>query len=661
MKRWLGRFFGLVIFLGVTAGIAAGAYFGLAYMRGSVESYQPLALEVAPAQSLVSATSAEANNPAARPGTTAPLTNRVVMVVVNGLTLDDVENLPALANPAFKNISAGGSLFTNQVQTRQPAFVTLLTGASLDLTGGLNLDPKEAAYNVADFPQPTPADQLNRYDHLFAAAKRKQFTTALFGTNAWFEAVPPTTLDFYTTFDLRQPSTDVTDNSLNFLKKKSANFTVIQLSALQQAVRDYGVNSPQAADARRNLNSALERLTSAEIELPQTTLIITGDWDETVRTNDRWTTPFLMVGQAVQPGEKLYGRQEDVASTVAALLGIEVPRHNQGRILSNMLSMPPVDLGEKFLALVEQRLALATAYRVLLGLPLPLALNDPLAVEAEKNLKVAQQNYRLGSYEGIEGAVDWILRYTRTDMEEARQEWFAQARWQRAILAGVLLLLPLLIFLIWRSALGLVALFAAALASVIPYAIYLGQGRLFSFNSATSSILLEDSIYRAAIALGISLVIPLILFDWTQRRRQRRSGRINLEYEQMMRLRRQPFPFKRLFMCCCLMLLWIMYFSLLIPVLWYYWRYGYIAPVMGTPSLLPEFSSTFMQFFALNHIIGFAVAIVPAPVVLAVLYWFKRKLRGDKSGNEEHEDDILTLRRRPAPTPPAPGTGIIKV
>ncbi len=646
LRLWLSRLRGPFFYLVVIAILAGGAYYSLSGMRTSLESYQPLQLEVAPVQSLINPVDPPDKTSPNQPGTTAPLTNRVVLVVVNGLGLDDVEAMPALQDETFKRISTGAYLFTDPVEPGAPALVTLLTGANVELTGGIQLDPTHPSDNT-----PTPRQQLNQFDNLFGMVKANRFTSALFGSQPWFEALPPATLDFYTTFDPRQPSTDITDNALNFLKKRSANFTLLQLGALGRAQQDYGLNSNQARLARQNLNTALSRLISDEMDLRHTTVIITGDWDDSVKAGDRWTVPLLMVGQAVQPGEKIMGRQEDVASTVAALLGIQIPRQNQGRILSSLLSMPAVDQGEKFLALAEQRQALDVAYRERLGLVLPLAVNDSAAVEAEKNVKLAQQNYRLGSYDGIVQVVDSVLRYTRTDMEEAQQEWFAQNRWQRAILAVVLLVLPLLLLLIWRSALAFLAAFAALVATTLPYLIYWVQGQHFAFNSISLPDLFTSSLSRSAVGLAVGLLIPLFFFDWAEKRRARRSGRVDLAYLQMVQLRRPLFPGRRLFNCCALLLGWMTYFNAFVWLVWYYWRYGYFAPLIDQPALLPAHNDSFLLFFALDHAFGFAIMMVAAPVVLITLYWFKRKLRGKVE--EEEEQDILKK--------PRPETSIVKV
>ena len=649
LKRWLGRIRGPFLYLIIIGGLAAGAYEGVTSFRTALESYQPLQLDVAPVQSLLGPGGTSSKPDDRGPGTTAPLTNRVVLVVVNGLGLDDVEALPALQADEFKSISTGAYLFTDPVEPTAPALVTLLTGTSVELTGGFRLDQSHPGDG-----SPAARRQLEQFDNLFGMVKRSQFTTALFGSQEWYDALPPADLDFYTTFDPRQPPTDVTDNALNFLKKRSANFTLLQISALGRAQQDFGFNSAQARQARQNLNTALTRLVSDEIDLRHTTLIITGDWDEAVKAGDRWTVPLVMAGQAVQPGEKIMGRQEDVASTIAALLGVGIPRHNQGRILSSLLSMPSVDQGEKFLALAEQRQALDVAYRERLGLVQPLAVNDDRAVEAEKNVKLAQQNYRLGSYDGIEQVVDSVVRYTRTDMEEARQEWFAQARWQRAILAGVLLLLPVLVMLVWRSALAFLACLGAIVATGLPYAIYWLQGQRWAFNSTSLESLQETSFVRAGIGLAVGLLIPLVFFDWAERRRSRRQGRIDLAYLQMAQLRRLPFPWRRLFTTCVLLLAWLVYFSAFTWLVWYYWRYGYFAPLATEPPLLPASNDSFLVFFALDHGLGFVLAMIPAPLVLIVLYWFKRRVRGD--GQEEEEQDIL---RKPRPN--AETTSIVKV
>lgn len=651
LKRWMTKVRAPLMYLLLAGVLATGAMIAPYYLRNSLESFQPLDLVLESPQPILPNTGSATSRPA---GITQPLTNRVVLIVVAGLGHEDVEGLPALQRPEFKQASTNAQLFTGPVQPGVPGLVPLLTGASFELTGGFTLDPRTTTPDA-----PTPDAQLARLNSLEACGnllvclKRSKNTTAFFGTTDWYEAINPGWLDYYAAFPSDQPASDVGDAAVNFLKKKSANFSLIQFSALNRAENDYGYNSPEALLARQSLNETLLRLTDPrEIELNRTTVIITGDWDNTVQAGDRWTVPMLMVGQAVQPGDTFWGRQEDVASTVSALLGVQIPRPNQGRILTTALSMPAVDLAEKMLALVEQRRSLATAYRLRLGLPLPIAFNDALAVDADKSLRVAIQDYRLGSFDNVESVVDPVLRYTRQDMALAREEWFSQSRGQRALIAGGLLLIPLLALLVWRSGLALLALLGAAVSAALPYFFYIAQGRSFAFSNASPEALREDSLWRSGLALAAGLILPALLFDWAERRRRRVTGRVYLDYTLIAGLRVPRFPFRRLFACCFLMLGWLVYFSGLVWFAWYYWRFDLVSLTeAGNTPVLPEFSAAFFQLFALDHLLGFALWMSLAPLVLAGLLALKRRLVGD--GEKSHDEDFDLLKR------PHPDSGVV--
>ncbi|MBN9388458.1 MAG: hypothetical protein J0I20_10430 [Chloroflexi bacterium] len=657
LRTLLPKIRNLFLYLLAISVLVGGAYNAILLLRNGLESFQPLQLEVAPPQSLTGNGTTNPNtntNPSGRPGTTAPLTNRVVLVVVNGMGLNDTEALPALQTENVKLLSTGANLFTGPVQPQVPALVTLLTGTTYELSGGFTLNPAQPSLTA-----PTTTTQLGQFDNLFAAVKRSNFTTAFFGTNDWFNAVPPDLLDAYTAFDPRQPASDIVGRALDFIKKKSANFTVVQLNSVNRAQTDYGYNSNQAIQARQDLNNALAKLVGGDLDLHSTALLITGDFDESVKAGDRWTVPLVMLGQAVQPGDKIWGRQEDITSTIAALLGVEIPRHNQGQILGSLLAMPAIDRGEKYLALAEQQQALDIAYRNRLNLVLPLAVNDSQALDAEKNVKVARQNYQSGSYDGIPTLVSAVVRYVHSDMQDASEEWFGAVRWQRAILAVVLLALPLLLLLIWRSPLALLAAGAALVAAVVPYGIYVLQGRSFDFNATSLAALLETAPWRAAIGVAVGLLIPTLFFDWTERRRIKRYGRIDLRYQQIADLRQDKFPVRRLFTCCALMLGWLAYFSGFVWFVWYYWRFGYFGPLVGQPALLPDTNSNFLEFFALGNLWGLAWAMLAAPPLLMGLYWIKRSFRGELLDKEveieEEELDILQQQR------PGAEAGIIKL
>jgi hypothetical protein len=189
----------------------------------------------------------------------------------------------------------------------------------------------------------------------------------------------------------------------------------------------------------------------------------------------------------------------------------------------------------------------------------------------------------------------------------------------------------------------------AGLAAGLPYFFYLAQGRQFAFNSSSLEALREDSLWRSGLALAAGLIIPALLFDWFERRHKRLTGRVDLDYTVMAGLRVPRFPFRRLFACCFFMLGWLVYFSGAIWFAWYYWRFGFSSPFSPSDNpVLPEFNATFLQFFALDHLLGFMLWMGAAPLLLAALYALKRKLVGDGEKREEE----LSLH-------PHPDSGVI--
>lgn len=628
------------------------------YLRFSLESFQPLNLQVGAPKSLVDfsevgpgAVSDGAQS--LKPGMSNPLATRVLLIVVNNLGQNDLENMPALQN--LKDVSTGSYLFTEPTASNTPGLVTLLTGANSDLAGGLNLNPPSISPTA-----PMLADQLSHLDNLFTAAHRDGETTAMFGSQDWIGAMQSGWLDYQESFAGNQPSGDIADHVINFMQKKGANLTVVQLSAVAQAQASFGNNSPQVIQARLDLNSALARLTNnSQVDLARTSVLVTGDWDSSSKAGNRWSVPLLLVGQAIQPGERSWGEQVDVAPTIAALLGIEYPRTNEGRVLTNALAMNTKDLAQKMLTLVEQREALDNAYRQHLGLGLPLAINDPAAVEASKDVSVAIEDYKLGSFEDFETLVDPVFRYTQQDMANAQAEWFAQARDQRLILAIAMIVLPLLLILVWRSKLSLVTLLAAAIGSGLPYLIFNSQGYKFTFNSINLDSLQLEAIWHGGIALFITLVLVGLWFDWAEKGRHNiKRGRVTLDQVVIKELRKQPFPFPRVLAACAMLLGWLLFFTSFIWFVWYYWQFGFFGPLAPLhPPVIPDTAANFLQFFALYSTLSFLIWLPLAPLVLSVTVALKHRILGDstkgKTEEEEKEPEFV----------PRPGAeaGIIKI
>ena len=141
-----------------------------------------------------------------------------------------------------------------------------------------------------------------------------------------------------------------------------------------------------------------------------------------------------MTGAAVAAGDKGWAQQQDVAPTIAALLGIDPPRTNEGRTIPKAISMPATDAAAKALALANQRRQLAEAYRVSRGL-VAIETADCQRRRRDRPQLSASPTAPsgLGSYDGVEDLTEPVLRFARRDMETARQEWLARERTLRLL------------------------------------------------------------------------------------------------------------------------------------------------------------------------------------------------------------------------------------
>ena len=206
------------------AAVALSGWGGVLHMRASAESYQPLdlndALDRVQAAHLAADTSATTDT---KQTGTRPLTNGVVLVVVAGLSADDVRGIPAL-----HEIYEGGAratLVTSGLPTNPPGMGALLSGANQEITGGVLLDPQQAAAVVAGDPAAIAATQqsfastatLEQVDTLFNAAHRSRSRTALFAPAviplAQLPSAPAPTCSDFTAADVADGATgkDIAD------------------------------------------------------------------------------------------------------------------------------------------------------------------------------------------------------------------------------------------------------------------------------------------------------------------------------------------------------------------------------------------------------------------------------------------------------------------
>jgi hypothetical protein len=295
-----------------------------------------------------------------------PATRQVVFVLIDGLRLDTslrTETMPVLNR--LRQQGASAAMHSRPFSFSQSGYSTLLTGAWPELHDGPVINRV-----YADIPTWTQ-------DNLFSAAQRAGLKTGMAGYY-WFEKlVPQSALSahFYVPGDDRAADRAVIDAALPWLGQ-GFHLTLIHIDQVDYAGHSEGgpFSAGGVAAARRADDLLGEIL--ARLDLYQDTVLVCSDHGHLNGGghggNDPVTLlePFVLAGAGVKPGQ--YGdiRMVDVAPTLAALLGINLPASSQGRPLEEMLVLPPATRVALPQAIAAQQTRLLEAYTLAIQRPL---------------------------------------------------------------------------------------------------------------------------------------------------------------------------------------------------------------------------------------------------------------------------------------------------
>ena len=270
-----------------------------------------------------------------------PLTNRVVLVVLDGIRRDlaqhGMKHLPALA--ARGNRRTAMSVLPS---LSNPARATLVTGAGADVHGVTN----NGRY------QPPPVQSL------FSLAKQHGVPVAVFGGEFWAKAFsahldPERMRGFDKELHGIQDANalilwqrEICDSIVPFLAAQSKGLLVTGLTAADEAGHDWGGVSEEYIRVAGEVDACLGRLVET-LDDGQTTFVVVSDHGHIHRRgqgghggaeNEVTVVPLVLAGRGIRPGTGI-AYQIDVAPTIAALLGLPIPASNQGGVLFDALEL----------------------------------------------------------------------------------------------------------------------------------------------------------------------------------------------------------------------------------------------------------------------------------------------------------------------------------
>ncbi len=408
------------------------------------------------------------------------LTRRVVFVLVDALRADTAAKPDVM--PFLAELRARGATAT--VHSRPPsysetAYSVLFTGAWPNLSDGpvLNLD-------YAEIPTWTQ-------DDLVSAAHRAGLRTGVSGYN-WFERLIPqagVSAHFYTPLEDAAADRQVVDAALPWLRDGSYQLVFIHLDQVDYAGHhEGGPRDPRWNAAARRADDLLREI-AAPLDFAQDTLLVVSDHGQIDRGGHGGTEPitlvepWVLVGAGVVPGSYGDVDQTDVAPTLAALLGTNIPASAQGRVRTEMLALSQGQRAAIGQAEAAQQESLAGAYGRAIGQPVQIGEGSGGAVEATQAAIAAARADRLGA-----------------------------ERLPRILIAAVIAILPALFF-IWRRSRVVAWLLAGAVLYMVlfnlSYAVI--SARTYSLSSVAGS---GDLISFVAITAALAFILAWAAVAW---------------------------------------------------------------------------------------------------------------------------------------------------
>ncbi|MHC1739532.1 MAG: alkaline phosphatase family protein [Anaerolineaceae bacterium] len=291
-------------------------------------------------------------------------TNRVVIVLIDALRYDTSLNKAVM--PTLNKLRSEGAqaLMHSQVPSfSEPGYTTILTGAWPWLNDGpaFNLDYGE----IPTFTQ----------DDLFTATHKAGLTTAISGYYWFEELVPQSSVDlsFYTPGEDRVADEDVVAAALPWLKENKSQLTLIHIDQVDYAGHhEGGPRSKNWTDAATRADTELAQIV-ATLDLQKDTLLVISDHGQIDAGGHGGQDPicllepFVMVGAGVVPGDYGDVNMVDIAPTLSALLGVNLPASTMGEVRTSMLNLPASVTAALPAAVEKQQTTLLTTFAKAIG------------------------------------------------------------------------------------------------------------------------------------------------------------------------------------------------------------------------------------------------------------------------------------------------------
>ncbi len=401
-----------------------------------------------------------------------PATRQVVFVVVDALRYDTSMKtgvMPVLNQ--LRQQGASARMHSRTPSFSQPGYSCLFIGAWPNVSDGpaLNQDVFE---KIPTWTQ----------DNLFSAAARAGFKTAVSADRSFQKLIPQNAVavSYYTTGSDQASDQQVVAAALPWLASDQYRLTFIQLSQVDYAgEKQGGPRDPHWDQAAARADALLGEILS-KLDLSKDTILVVADHGQIDAGGHggpeaiNLLEPFVLAGAGVKPGDYGDVQQVDVAPTIAALLGTNLPASTQGQVQVQALDLPATTLSALPAAIAAQQSQLVTDYTRAIG----------QVVSVPEGSDVAE-------YQSV--------------LNAARNSRLNSERLPRGILSVIIIALPLYLILRHRRKTMLWFLTGALIyAALFNLSYVVLEGKTYSLSSVTDEMSL---ILSVAIPAAVALVI----------------------------------------------------------------------------------------------------------------------------------------------------------
>jgi hypothetical protein len=422
-----------------------------------------------------------------------PMSGRVVLVLLDGLGIAPSREMKNLGE-----LRAAGADYVAQIglpSLSQPGRAVLLSGAWQEVHG-----------QATNF-KPRPL----KVEHLFQVVRRAGGTTALSGmgdgVHKLFEphvqqklafGEPPETAEL-SVYEAKLGEMAV---GARQVAASDTRLAMAELVLVDEAGHNWGGASPEYATAVQAVDEELGRL-RALLDPATTTLVVTADHGHVPAGGHGgpeptvMEVPLVLSGAGIRPGASGRATQADLASTLALLLGVDIPSANQGRPLLDALQLDAEGRLAALRRVHQQRSSFVRRYAALLRGG-PAGQVAPLPAQATE----AEVNAALDALDAV--------------AEQARTERMALDARVRSRLSMALAGLPLVVFAVLlatrtvRAGELLTGLACGGLGVLVYHLLLAPLGLGYSFSAVNKdsnmeAFFLRDMILGAACcALGVA-------------------------------------------------------------------------------------------------------------------------------------------------------------